>query len=136
MSDLRVVEFLVRTPDWVKRYEGKDRALLRSALVNVDLGTIAERSDKGTYVELNAIGLRREEERLSNAIQSLGNLPFVSPEGLAAEMNSWRAAGCPPSQAIYRVAIAGLWLHLGRVTSTATCGDWARQSLRREGVTA
>ncbi len=110
--DLRVVEMLCRTPEWVKNYTGKERSLLRTALHRTNLSEIAERKTKGTYVELNRIGLSdKERTRLSCSIKCVSETLGIVPENVNAEIVDWIDNDYEARQSVYRIGTSGIWLH-------------------------
>jgi asparagine synthase (glutamine-hydrolysing) len=134
--DLRLVEMLLSSPEWVKRHDGQERALLRAALRRAGIPEVASRRDKGTYVEHNRKGLRdRESGRLADAIARLGELPGIHIDGVRLEVDAWERAGHPPRQTVYRFATTGIWLRqLDAELAPRTTGAPAAKSARREEV--
>jgi asparagine synthase (glutamine-hydrolysing) len=111
-NDLRLVEFLHSTPQWVKRYDGRKRALLRVALERVGLASIAARSDKGFHNEQMLVGLAdREVARFRRGIASVTSFDGVSEDGVRVSVTNWLARPRMNAPEIHRLASTGIWLN-------------------------
>jgi len=112
LNDLRVVELLAATPEWVKRYQGLPRDILRESLRRKNLGEIAARVDKGFYEEQLHVGLgEREHARLMSGATALSiGLRGVRSDEVESEVRRWLERRHRWSRPVYRIATTGLWL--------------------------
>lgn len=111
--DLRVVELMLRIPDWVHRSGGQPKALLREAMRPRLPKEVVERDDKGVFDELMNGGLLdHERQRVEVALLSgpLTSLPYVNGLALAMELENYSRYQHPWWHALWRAASAGLWL--------------------------
>jgi hypothetical protein len=134
LNDLRLVEFLAATPDWIKRFDGYPRDILRAALRNRGLPEVAERLDKGFYEEQLHVGLAEQETgRLMTAVRTLAGLRGVHAEATLDEATRWLARRHRWSRPTYRCATAGLWLRqVTDPSSSPTATDVGRTNLLGE----
>lgn len=108
--DLRIVELMASTPEWVKRAGGRRRAVLRTAGARLSASGVFDREDKTHFDTLIRRGLfERERDRVRSAVGALASYPGVRPGALAA---LYPAGGQDdrPWLAAWRLASAGLWL--------------------------
>lgn len=113
--DLRVVEFLASTPDWVKRHQGATKYQLREALTRVGLPEIAHRTDKARYDALFHRGLIEESERVSRARSAVSQVAGVLPAEVDIEIDRYIEAPHYYGWQPWRLISAGLWLASMRV---------------------
>jgi asparagine synthase (glutamine-hydrolysing) len=110
-NDLRVIELMAATPDWVKRHHGRPKDLLREALYRVLPRAIPDRLDKGDYSALIHAGTGlHERSRVLDAVEAVASVPGVRGEVARREVLRWldtRHRWWEPS---WRLISAGLWL--------------------------
>lgn len=139
LYDLRLIEMLCGTPEWVKYFAGVERSLLRAALHRVSLSEIATRKTKGTYVELNRVGLRDQEfERFTRGIERTARARGVVPHQVDSEIRDWVDSDHEARQSVYRIATSGLWLLQldGRSVAPSGADQPAKTSWRKEVINA
>ncbi|MCC6236442.1 MAG: hypothetical protein IT299_02585 [Dehalococcoidia bacterium] len=108
--DLRLLELLASTPDWVKQYAGTTKYPLRQALLRVLPSEIANRTDKGRYDDVFHRGLLEERVRVDRARSRVRTMPGVIPEQADAEIDRYIADRHPYGWQSWRLLNAGLWL--------------------------
>lgn len=110
-NDLRVVELMASTPEWIKRFDGRPKALLRQAEYSLLPRQIPDRDDRGEYTELLRTGVAlRERERVLLGINSVCALSGVLPERVRAETLHWVETGHRWAQPNWNAITTGLWL--------------------------
>lgn len=110
-NDLRVVELMAATPDWVKWCNGRTKDVLRTAEERVLPRVIPDRTDWGFYRELMQAGVFEQEcDRVDRAISAVIELDGVSPERAQREIDQWRESRHRWWQTGWRLITAGLWL--------------------------
>src|SRR5690606_23501299 len=84
-DDLRVIELLASMPEWVKRYQGRRKDLLRTAVAR-HMPVIGDRLDHGIYNELFLRGVRiNERPRANAALAAVAAMPGVHASVLEAD---------------------------------------------------
>jgi hypothetical protein len=127
--DLRVIEFALRTPQWVHRSGGKPKMLLRGAMAGHVPEEVITREDKGVFDELMNRGLQeRETARAEHALVNgpLAMLPYLRSEVLLNEFRSYCRRPHIWWDGLWRAISGGLWLEFEK-------GAVARES-HRESV--
>ena len=113
LNDLRVVEFLARVPEWVKRFDGRPKAILRAALMRAGIpASIYDRRDKASYDEPYDRGLcDLERDRVESALDAVCALPGVRAGPARAEAEAWLRARNARWEPTWRLVSTGMWLH-------------------------
>jgi asparagine synthase (glutamine-hydrolysing) len=110
-NDLRIVELMASTPEWIKQYNGRRKDLLRSAERAVLPPHIAERDDFGLYTELVERGVSSaERERALSALDSLSAIGGIIAESARQEATDWINTQHRWWEPNWRLITAGLWL--------------------------
>lgn len=114
LNDLRVIEFLAGVPEWVKRFDGRPKDIMRKAMQKRGLpGSLYERSDKASYDEPYELGLRLENRAtVEQAIETVCRLPLVDQAAVRRETKSWLDDPSLPWEPTWRVVSTGLWLEV------------------------
>jgi asparagine synthase (glutamine-hydrolysing) len=112
MWDLRVIEFMLRTPQWVHRSGGQPKMLLRGAMEGRVPAEVIARQDKGVFDELMNEGLiRQENARARDAIvHGLADLDYIDTAALERELVNYCARPHPWWDGLWRAITGGLWL--------------------------
>ena len=112
LNDLRVVEYLAGVPDWVKRFEGRPKDILRSALQRAGLPeSLYGRRDKASYDEPYDRGLRDlARSRVDAAIEAVCALPRVDADRVHQETRAWLEDEKGRWEPTWRAVSTGLWL--------------------------
>lgn len=131
--DLRVVELMANTPDWVKQFTGRRRAFLRDRLARRGATKVAERRSKGVFNELLIHGLAGDErERFLSGIEAAKQLRQLDAGLVDRRVSEWLDAPNIHVQSLYDVAVTGLWL---RSTCSGTdASEFRDQPLRKEVI--
>ncbi len=109
--DLRVVELMASTPDWVKRFRGRTKDVLREAEYRVLPRAIPDRRDKAPYDELWLRGVHdRERQRVADALDAVTRLPGVRADAAREEVERYLDAAHAGTRPAWRLVSAGLWL--------------------------
>jgi asparagine synthetase B (glutamine-hydrolysing) len=137
-NDLRVINLLAGTPEWVKRFRGRPKDLLREAEYRVLPRAIPDRQDYGLYTELFEAGVRvHERERVRRAVDAIAAFPGVDGAAVRAAVDRWIATPNRWWLIVWRFISAGLWLEFLSDSYAAPAGWPSLQSnLTREEVTA
>ncbi len=108
-NDLRVVELMASIPESVKRFSGRPKAVLRSAMRDVLPQGIVERRGKAAMNPLFDFGLSGpERSRAQRAVESF-RLPGLNhPKALRA-WSDWANSPYDGSQFVWGLVCAGLW---------------------------
>ncbi|HLG11841.1 MAG TPA: asparagine synthase C-terminal domain-containing protein [Dehalococcoidia bacterium] len=119
--DLRVIEFVLGTPEWVHRSGGRTKAILREAMAGRLPAEVQNRADKGLFSSLMYRGIAdNETERVRSALRGeLSELIYVKPSVLEREFEvlcERRHIWWTP---IWRAVTAGLWLQ----SDSVSCGQ-------------
>ena len=111
LNDLRVIEFLAATPEWIKRFKGRPKDVLREAEYAVLPHTIPDRADCGFFDELVHAGVTVQElARVQRALGAIGSYPGVVHENLSKEVAQWLDDPEKPRSSAWHAITAGLWL--------------------------
>lgn len=110
-NDLRIIEFMASTPEWMKQFQGRPKDLLREAEYRVLPSTIPDRLDNGIFNELLYEGAcARERSRVSTAVEAVTPFPGIH-EGIARdEVAVWLERRHRWVQPAWSLITAGLWL--------------------------
>lgn len=133
-QDLRIVELMASTPEWMKRYGGRPKDLLRAAAARVLPDGIVDQRGNGIFNELLVDGLATEEQRrVREAVEAVTSFPGVQCSNARAEVARWtaeaRAARDPTRhvlttwQPTWRLVTVGLWLRNLEVPRSHVAGD-------------
>lgn len=123
--DLRVIEFCLRTPEWVHRKGGRTKVLLREIMRERLPDEVVQREGKGLYNELMVRGIVEEEQarvRSSLIEGPLSKLLYVMAPLLERELDTYvqrRHAWWAP---LWRSITAGLWLQSNCVSRGQSTG--------------
>jgi len=110
-DDLRVIELLASMPEWVKRFRGRRKDLLRDAVAR-HMPVIGDRLDHGIYNELFLRGVREHElTRANAAMEQVAAMPGVHSSVLRADFQQFISGQHEWWQPAWRVMSAGMWLH-------------------------
>lgn len=135
-QDLRVINLMASTPEWVKRFQGSRKDILRAAELDRLPAVIPERMDNGVFNELLESGVRdREARRVEAAIDTIASLPGVEADRLRAEAELWLAHAHPWGLPVLRAISAGAWLSNLGVPRSASV-DRLKQNLQVKEVMA
>jgi asparagine synthase (glutamine-hydrolysing) len=111
-NDLRIIELMASTPEWMKRFNGRRKDLLREAEYRVLPREIPDREDFGLYTELVNLGVGdRERRRVEDGIESVIKLEGVRPTAAREEVNRWVEWGHNWWEPNWRLICTGLWLN-------------------------
>ena len=112
-NDLNVLELLAKAPEWVKRFRGRPRDLLREAGARLLPRAVFDRSDKVYFDGLVSKGMAAERERILAAAARVGREPGING-GAVDRLVSERSpdAAIFASDPVLRITSAGLWLML------------------------
>lgn len=121
LNDLRVIEFLASVPEWMKRFEGRPKDILRAAMKQRGMpASLYGRTDKASYDEPYESGLRFENRaRVEAAIAAVCQLPEVDAAAVRRETSKWLDDPTNAWEPTWRVVSAGLWLHFINTLSPA-----------------
>ena len=110
-NDLRVIELMAATPEWVKQFNGRPKDVLREAEYRALPHTIPDRRDAGLYDELMEKGVRvHERARALQAADTTAALPGVRGAAASHEVTHWLENGHAWWRPSWRVISTGLWL--------------------------
>ena len=110
-NDIRIVELMASTPEWIKRFRGRPKDLLREAEYLVLPASIPDRNDFGLFTELVDLGVGgREFERVGRAISAISTFAGVNGPLVEQTVHEWSQRGCGASIAAWRALPVGLWL--------------------------
>ena len=110
-NDLRVVELMASTPEWMKRFRGRRRDLLREAGQRVLPAAVINRRGKGHFNELVIEGLsKRERERVIAAAHVAASFAGVRTTAALKEVTKDGQMRLTEWGRTWRLVAAGLWL--------------------------
>ena len=110
--DVRVIELLASTPDWVKRHNGRTKDVLRAAEYRVLPLQIPDRVDKAVYDELFHRGLTQETERVEAALGAIERVPGLRVAEAQREVRQYIASPHMWVWGVWRLLSVGLWLSM------------------------
>ena len=113
--DLRVVDFLSRTPANQKWRNGATKSILRRAMRGIMPESVLNRPVRSNFLPYLQSGL---QEKQASQLQSmlerprLAELGLVDPQVIKAEYQNYRHGDERRRQALYRALVAENWLRL------------------------
>lgn len=111
LNDLRIIELMVSTPEWIKRYRGRRREVLRAAGSRLIAGDVFERPDKVFFNNLVVDGLSREQERMRSGVERIAAYPGVNAARVRESASTaLRTLHTDARDPFLRLVAAGLWL--------------------------
>jgi asparagine synthetase B (glutamine-hydrolysing) len=125
--DLRVIEFVLSTPEWVHRSSGRTKVILREAMEGRLPLEVLNREDKGLFSGLMYQGIAEKElARARTALErGLSNIFYIEPAVLLREFDvlcERRHIWWTP---LWRAITAALWLQ----SELVSCGRSDGRSL-------
>ncbi len=108
---LPLVEFLASVPEWIHRYDGRPKYLLREAERPLVTSTVADREDKAIWERPYVDGYERYESRAALGIASFGTVPGADAERAAQEIERFRGGLRAYPLLTWLPVSVGLWLH-------------------------
>ena len=134
-QDLRVVNLMASTPEWMKRFLGRRKDILRVAELDVLPEVIPHRMDNGVFNELLESGLRDfESQRVEAAISAIASLPGVDADRLRVEAQTWLENPHPYGMPVLRAIFAGSWLANFGVPRSANFDRFTRTLVVKEVI--
>jgi hypothetical protein len=122
-QDLRILQLMAETPEWMKRYGGRRKEILRGAESGLLPPEIPARTDNGIFQELLDSGLTFHElPRVRLATASLSSLKGIDASRLQSEVDDWLITKHRWGMPVLRAIFAGLWLGNQRVPRTTQVG--------------
>jgi hypothetical protein len=122
--DLRVIELMASTPEWVKRFNGRRRDVLRSAGYRLLSREVFDRPDKGFFDELIVDGFcRRERVRVLRGLTRATSFEGVRADEAWRQIAELDEGSLNARSAILRLVSTGLWLEQLGAPETARAGE-------------
>jgi asparagine synthase (glutamine-hydrolysing) len=110
--DIRLVEFILRTPPEAIYRNGMIKMILRESLADILPSTILERRDKAAFVPLVHAGLQQRRLFLEGLLQDseLERRGYVIPQIWKQDVKSFLTEKTPPHWAPWRSLTLEMWL--------------------------
>ena len=110
LLDVRIFRFVARNPEWLLRYDGWPRALLRTSGSRYLDRPLLERRGKAYFDGLAVLGIEREPARVEHGLAALVAHGLVEQRQVDQQLDEARKGDARSAVRVVRHAGTGLWL--------------------------